>query len=252
MFLLALGARKLSETRFPSQLTRSLEFPFGHRPRTDQPHPTLVPSRSEQRGETARDSPIDERSNQMGRIYDLIDDKLREFLLNQHVFFVATSPNDAKGHINLSPKGLESFRVLDEETVAYADLTGSGAETIAHLKENGRIVLMFCAFMGPPKIVRLHGAGDVIEANQPAFQDLQALFPAFDGLRSIIRIHCHRISDSCGFGVPIMAYQGERDQLTKWALQKGEQGILQYQRKNNQTSIDGLPGLTIEGQEPQG
>lgn len=179
----------------------------------------------------------------MGRTFDSITAELQEFLLRQPVFFVASAPLSQTGKLNLSPKGLDSLRILDESTVAYADLTGSGIETIAHLKENGRIVLMFCAFEGPPKIVRLHGIGQVIEPKDVEFESLRQRFPTFSGLRSIIRVTCERISDSCGFGVPRMNYVGPREQLTKWAVQKGEEGIRDYQLANNRFSIDGLPGL---------
>lgn len=145
--------------------------------------------------------------------------------------------------MNLSPKGLDSLRVLDERTVAYADLVGSGIETVAHLKENGRIVLMFCAFEGAPKIVRLHGRGEVLEPDDAEFESLRPLFPDYAGLRTIIRIHCTRISDSCGFGVPLYEFQGHRDQLTSWAKKQGPENIAQYQRKKNARSIEGLPGL---------
>ena len=179
----------------------------------------------------------------MGRRYDEIDDRVRSFLEKQHVFFVATAPLSAEGHINLSPKGLDTFRVVDAHTVAYLDLVGSGAETIAHLKENGRIVLMFCAFDGRPSIMRLHGRGDVIEPDHHEFESLCALFPSFPGVRAVIRVTCTRISDSCGFGVPQMAYVDERPQLPRWCEQKGEEGLRKYQRDNNARSIDGLPGV---------
>lgn len=179
----------------------------------------------------------------MGKIYDSINGKLRDFILSQHVFFVATCPTDLNGHVNVSPKGLDSLLILDEHTVAYADLTGSGVETIAHLKENGRIVVMFCAFEGAPKIVRLHGTGTVLRSGDRGFAELQSRFPSIDGLRSFIRITCERISDSCGFGVPLMEFQGNRSQLTEWAQRKGEHGLVKYQQANNQKSIDGIPAI---------
>ncbi len=179
----------------------------------------------------------------MGKTHDTIGDSVREFLLSQHVFFIATSPLDPDGHVNLSPKGLDSFRVLDGHTVAYADLTGSGVETIAHLRENGRIVLMFCAFEGPPKIVRLHGHGEVFTPGDRSFAELQGQFPKLEGLRSIIRISCERISDSCGFGVPLMEFQGNRPQLTDWARRKGPNGLHEFQDENNRASIDGMPAI---------
>ena len=179
----------------------------------------------------------------MGKTYDTIDPSLSEFLVRQKVFFVATSPTSLEGHINLSPKGLDTFRVLNESSVVYADFVGSGIETVAHLKENGRIILMFCAFDGPPKIVRLHGTGEVIEPGHQQFDELRNLFPSFVGLRTFIRVHCQRISDSCGFGVPLYEFRGERRQLIEWAEKKGAAELEVYQRENNRVSIDGLHGL---------
>src|SRR5687767_10044393 len=134
----------------------------------------------------------------MGKVYDALDDGLRAFLAEQRVFFVATAPS-ADGHVNLSPKGYDCFRVLDDHTVAYLDLTGSGVETIAHLRDDGRITLMFCAFTGPPKILRLYGRGEVIEAGAAGFDALAAGFPPLPGARAIIRVRVDRISDSCGY-----------------------------------------------------
>jgi hypothetical protein len=176
----------------------------------------------------------------MGRTYPEIDDTLAAFLRRQHVFFVATAPLAADGHINLSPKGLNSFAIVDPRTVAYLDLTGSGVETIAHLRENGRVVLMFCAFDDAPKIVRLHGHGEMLPADQ---NELRPLFPQLQGARSIIRVRVERISDSCGYGVPLYHYEGERDQLPQWAERKGPEGVVKYQAEKNRFSIDGLPGL---------
>ena len=140
----------------------------------------------------------------MGSTYPSIDGELAGFLSAQHVFFVATAPLDADGHVNLSPKGHDTFRVVDPYTVAYLDLTGSGIETVAHLRENARIVFCFCAFEGPPRIVRLHGRGEVLEPSAPDFAKLLPLFPAFEGVRSIIRVELRRIADSCGYAVPLM------------------------------------------------
>jgi hypothetical protein len=179
----------------------------------------------------------------MGKVFEGIDDGLRRFLEAQKVFFVATAPLDAAGHVNLSPKGLDSFRVLDPHTVAYIDLTGSGIETVAHVRENGRIVLLFCAFEGPPKIVRLHGRGEVVEAGDARFESLAARFPSFASTRSIIRISLERIADSCGYGVPLYAFQAERPQLGQWAERKGADGVVRYREENNVRSIDGLAGL---------
>lgn len=179
----------------------------------------------------------------MGKIYDVIDRPLSEFIQRQEIFFVATAPASLGGFINMSPKGLDSLRIVDERTVVYVDLVGSGIETVAHLKENGRIVLMFCAFEGPPKIVRLHGRGDVIEPDHTEFESLRTLFPEYTGLRSIIRVRCTRISDSCGFGVPFYEFQEQRPQLSDWAERKGAEKLAEYQRQKNARSIDGLPGL---------
>jgi hypothetical protein len=178
----------------------------------------------------------------MGKIYTRIDEKLARWLGVQKIFFVATAPLSPDGHINCSPKDGASFRILDEQTVAYLDLTGSGVETIAHLKENGRIVLMFCAMEGPPKIVRLHGCGEPIEPKHPDFESLRALFKDTPGLRAFIRIRLTRISDSCGFGVPIYEFRGERSQLKEWAERKGEPSLASYRQEKNSRSINGLPG----------
>jgi hypothetical protein len=184
----------------------------------------------------------------MGSTYPSIDGDVAAFLAAQHVFFVATAPLDAEGHVNLSPKGHDTFRVVDPHTVAYLDLTGSGIETVAHLHENGRIVFCFCAFEGPPRIVRLHGRGEVLEPSAPEFAKLRPLFPAFDGVRSIIRVEVRRIADSCGYAVPLMRYEGERRQLVAWTEKKGPQGIAGYQATRNRRSLDGLPGLKPRGE----
>lgn len=181
----------------------------------------------------------------MGKTYEQIDEKLATWIGEQHMFFVATAPRSDDGLINCSPKGLDTFRILDTQTVAYLDLTGSGVETIAHLKENGRIVIMFCAFTGAPNIVRFHGKGTVLEPTHPDFADLLPLFPALPGVRSIIRVAVQRVSDSCGFAVPRYRYEAERDALTKYAENKGPAGMAAYRAKNNQQSIDGLPGVAV-------
>jgi pyridoxamine 5'-phosphate oxidase-like protein len=183
----------------------------------------------------------------MGKLYDEIDEALRGFLEAQRMFFVATAPLDAEGHINLSPKGLDSFRVIDRRTVAYLDLTGSGIETVAHLRENGRIVLLFCAFEGPPKIIRLHGRGEVVEPGDPRFGSLATRFSSFPSTRSVIVIALERISDSCGYGVPLYGYEGQRSQLIDWAERKGADGVVRYREDNNRRSIDGLQGLKGSG-----
>lgn len=179
----------------------------------------------------------------MGKVYEEIEPPVADFLRQQKLFFVATAPLAADGRINLSPKGMDTFAVVDAQTVAYLDLTGSGIETVSHLRENGRIVLMFCAFDGPPKIVRLHGLGEVIEPGDEDFDRHRALFGTFPGVRSIVRVSVTRVSDSCGYSVPLFDYVEDRDQLTKWAERKGEAGVDEYQARNNARSIDGLPGL---------
>lgn len=183
----------------------------------------------------------------MGRTYDQIDDTLAAFLRAQHVFFVATAPLAGSGHVNVSPKGLDSFAILDPHTVAYLDLTGSGVETIAHLGENGRITLLFCAFEGPPKIVRLYGRGRVVPVDDPEFDTLARHLPERVGTRSAIVVRLDRIADSCGYGVPRYRYEGERSQLIDWAERKGAGGVAAYRAERNAASIDGLPGLPPPG-----
>ncbi len=153
----------------------------------------------------------------MARTYDALTDDLSRWLLDQHVFFVATAPLSADGHVNLSPKGHDSFRVLSPTCVAYLDLTGSGAETIAHLRENARITLLFTAFDGPPRIVRLHGHGAVVTPHDERWSELSPLFPDLPGTRSVIVIDVDRVSSSCGFSVPLMSYERERPTLIEWA-----------------------------------
>jgi len=182
--------------------------------------------------------------SQMGKTYPAIDDAMRQFIEKQPVFFVGSAPLDPQGHVNISPKGLDTFRVLGPKTVAYLDLTGSGIETVAHVKENGRIVLMFCALEGPPKIVRLHGHGRVVEPHHEEFSRLQARFPAHEGIRSIIVAEITDITDSCGFGVPLLRYEGQREQHSAWARKIGPEAIKDYQRDKNQRSRDGLPGIS--------
>ena len=179
----------------------------------------------------------------MGKCYDTIDDRLREFIERQRMFFVATAPLADDGHVNLSPKGLDSLRVLGPTEVAYLDQVGSGAETIAHLRENGRIVVMVCAFEGPPNIVRLHGRGSVVEPPDPAWAGLRPRFGSGTDGRAVIRVAVERISDSCGFGVPEYRYVGQRTQLPDWAARKGAAAIRDYQIANNAVSLDGLPAL---------
>ena len=191
----------------------------------------------------------------MGRTYDGIGDELRRWVARQAMFFVGTAPRADDGHVNVSPKGpIGTLRVLDERTVAYLDVVGSGAETIAHLRENGRIVVMLCAFTGPPRILRLHGRGEVITPGDTRFDDLLERC-AFDGpsvpqaMRSIVLVDVTRVADSCGYGVPLMSYEGERPHGDAWAAKKvrvgGADALREYQREKNSRSLDGLPAVEV-------
>ena len=182
----------------------------------------------------------------MGNVFEEIDGGLAQFLRSQHVFFVATAPTSTAELVNVSPKGLDgSFAVLGPREVAYLDLTGSGAETIAHLRDNGRICLMFCAFDGPPRIVRLHGTGSVLLPGEEGFDALLAAFdPPEHALRSLILIVVERISDSCGYGVPLMRFDGRRSQYDDWVDSKVRTtGLDAYVAAKNAESIDGLPAI---------
>ncbi|MBI3607184.1 MAG: pyridoxamine 5'-phosphate oxidase family protein [Nitrospirae bacterium] len=179
----------------------------------------------------------------MSKATERIDERLAAWLKQQRVFFVATAPLAENGHVNCSPKGGDSFRILDPLTVAYRDLTGSGAETIAHLRENGRIVIMFCALDGPPVIARLHGRGEVVTPDHDDFVSLTAHFPPNPGTRAIIRVRITRVSESCGYGVPFFDYRGERESLDKWAQAQGAAKLEEYRQTKNVRSIDGLPAL---------
>jgi len=184
----------------------------------------------------------------MGKTYPVIDKGLAEWLVRQPVFFVSTAPLDADGSVNCSPKGnRDEFAVVGERKVAYLDQTGSGVETIAHLQENGRIVVMFCAFEGPPRIVRLHGTGRVVVTGSADFPDLAGHFPgsACVGVRSIIVIDVRRISDSCGYGVPLMQFERHRPTMDQWSARKGTDGIRTYWSEKNASSIDNLNGLPL-------
>ena len=190
----------------------------------------------------------------MGRTYEKIDDRLAGWMQAQPVFFVATAPLAADGHINCSPKGnRRELVVLDPHRVAYLDQTGSGVETIAHLQENGRIVLMFCAFDGPPRIVRVHGKGRAVRRDDPEFPEVVGRIPPMDetgvetgpgaGARSVIVVEAQRISDSCGYGVPLMDFERHRPTMDEWVERKGADGIRAYWKEKNGTSLDGLPGI---------
>ena len=179
----------------------------------------------------------------MGKVYPVLDEALLGFIRQQKMFFVATAPLSGEGCVNMSPKGYDSFAVLDETTVAYLDLGGSGVETIAHVRENGRITLMFCAFEGAANILRLYGRGEAVCLGEPGFEELMALFPGFERARAVIRVRIERIADSCGWGVPFYAYQGEREQLRRWVDAKPYEEWAERRYATNAVSIDGLPGL---------
>jgi len=179
----------------------------------------------------------------MGKVVAAIDPQLRAFIEAQPVFFVATAPSGDDGHVNLSPKGLDTLRVLDERTLAYLDLTGSGAETIAHLRQNGRITVMFCAFTGPPNIVRVHGRGEVVRPGDAGFDELLAGFPPIPGARAVVVVHGERFATSCGYAVPRMELVDQRDTLVQWAERRGPDGLAEYWAEKNVRSIDGLPAV---------
>ena len=181
----------------------------------------------------------------MGKEYTEIDDRIHKWIGRQQVFFVSTAPTASDGLINCSPKGLDSLRVLGPRSVAYVDTGGSGIETVAHLKDNGRITLMLCAFDGPPRIFRFYGKGDVIEPHHDDFESLLAEFPAMPAARNIIRIHVERIIDSCGYGVPLYEFKSHRDSLPNYFSNQSDEDILAYRRDHNSESLDGLPGLTF-------
>lgn len=190
----------------------------------------------------------------MGKVFDAIDDTLAAWIRRQHLFFVGTAPSGDSGHVNVSPKGdLRTFRIVGPTRVAFLDYVGSGVETLAHLRENGRIVIMFCAFDGPPRIVRLHGTGTFTQLG-PGF-DARAASLGFTELvaagtsRSIVEVDVTRVADSCGYGVPLMDYVGTRTQQAAWAekkLRTGPSAIVDYTASKNATSLDGLPGIEVD------
>lgn len=180
----------------------------------------------------------------MGSFTESISEDLAAWIGEQPMFFVATAPV-AGGHVNVSPKGLDTFRVIGPTRVAYLDMTGSGVETIAHLRQNQRITIMFCAFTGPPAIVRLFGTGTVLTPEDPAFAEALEWFPEYSGTRSIIDISVEMVGRSCGFGVPEMDFRAHRSRLVEWAEKKGDDNLPDYRRSKNATSIDGLPGLPV-------
>lgn len=184
----------------------------------------------------------------MGKEYTEINPEIQAWMGRQHMFFVATAPLAGDGLLNCSPKGLESLRVLGPHKMAYLDVGGSGIETVAHLKENGRIVIMMCAFSGPPKVYRFYGQGSVIEPQDEAFGAMLGKFPSLPAARNIIVIEVERIIDSCGYGVPLYDFQKDRDSMENYYRSKTEEDVLAYRRERNSSSLDGLPGLDTPGQ----
>jgi hypothetical protein len=174
----------------------------------------------------------------------VITPDIADFIGRQRLFFVATAPLDADGHVNLSPKGHDTLRVIDADTVAYLDLTGSGIETIAHLRENGRITIMLTALEGNPNIVRLYGRGEAVLPDDDRFAELTGRFAPMPGTRSVIVVHVEKVSSSCGYAVPLYAYEGDRSRLHEWAEARGVDGLVAYRASKNAASIDGLPGLS--------
>jgi hypothetical protein len=180
----------------------------------------------------------------MGKVHESIDDALRGWIERQHLFFVGTAATSTDATVNISPKGTAgTLAVLDGRRVAYLDLTGSGIETVAHLRENGRITLMWCAVEGPPRIVRVHGTGEVVTPDDARWAELVEHFDERPGQRAIIVVTARRVSDSCGYSVPLMDFRAERTRLDEWAAKRSEDELAQYRATKNATSIDGLPGL---------
>ncbi|MBW4841005.1 MAG: pyridoxamine 5'-phosphate oxidase family protein [Paenibacillaceae bacterium] len=182
----------------------------------------------------------------MGKMFDSMLPEHEAFIRRQHLFFVGSAPLHAEGHVNLSPKGYDSLRLLSPNEVAYLDLTGSGNETAAHLEENGRITIMFAAFEGQPLILRLYGKGQVILPDSADWGRLEGLFPKLTGARQIILVSVYGVQTSCGYGVPLFSYDGDRETLVKWAETKGDLGLEEYRRQKNAVSLDGLPSSFAE------
>ena len=179
----------------------------------------------------------------MAEEYTEINSKIQKWIDRQYMFFVSTAPLSGAGLVNCSPKGLDGFRVLSPKRIGYLDVGGSGIETVAHLRENGRIVIMMCAFSGPPKIYRFYGKGSVVESQDAGFDDLLKKFPAVPYPRNIIVVDIDRIIDSCGYGVPLYDYQKQRDSMENYFESKTPQDIAAYRAEKNRESLDGLPGL---------
>jgi hypothetical protein len=177
----------------------------------------------------------------MGKFFNAIEDRHSEFIQKQHMFFVASAPLSADGHVNVSPKGMDCFRILSPTRVAYMDIVGSGNETSAHMLENGRITFMFCAYDGPPLILRLYGKGYTVIPGDEEWESLSSNFNLVLSTRQIIVADIDMVQTSCGYSVPYYAYEGERDTMPKWAANKGEEGLETYKAEKNLVSIDGLP-----------
>jgi len=182
----------------------------------------------------------------MGKEYTEIDESVQRWMARQQMFFVSTAPLADDGHVNCSPKGLDSLIVLGPKQMAYLDLGGSGIETVAHIKENGRITIMMCAFDGPPKIFRFYGRGGITEPHEAGFAELLEKFPQQPSVRNIVTVDVDRIIDSCGYGVPLYEYRKQRDSFDNYLADKSEAFLLDYRRERNATSLDGLPGLDVE------
>ncbi|MBB63761.1 MAG: pyridoxamine 5'-phosphate oxidase [Waddliaceae bacterium] len=180
----------------------------------------------------------------MGKLYDEIDEKLKKYIENQQMFFVASAPLSEEGHVNVSPKGLDTFRIFGPNKVGYLDLHGSGIETFSHVRENKRLTFMFCSFEGPPRILRLQGEGQAIEPCDPEWDEWASFFPEMKGSRDIILMDVKRIADSCGYSVPLYEYKGQRDVLTKVFNKCDAEKFDAIRKKSNLESIDGLPGLS--------
>ncbi|HSV03582.1 MAG TPA: pyridoxamine 5'-phosphate oxidase family protein [Phenylobacterium sp.] len=179
----------------------------------------------------------------MSTLHARLDDKLTGFIKAQKIFFVATAPLGVAGHVNVSPKGYDSLAVIDARTIAYLDLGGSGAETLAHVRENGRITLMFCAFQGPANVLRIHGRGRATSFGEPGFAELKALFPNFERARAVIVVEVDRIAESCGWGVPVFEFKGEREQLRRHVDHRPFEEWAERRYASDALSIDGLPAL---------
>jgi hypothetical protein len=183
----------------------------------------------------------------MSPAYDEIRPDHAAWLAEQPVFFVATAPSGPGGHVNVSPKGYDTFRVLGPRRVAFLDLTGSGAETVAHVRQNGRITFMFCSFGAKPRVLRLQGTGTVVVPGDDGFAEAAALFPEQLGTRAVITADLDRVATSCGYGVPVSAGFTRREMLDEWADRKGPEGLANYHAEKNARSIDGLPALAADG-----